>query len=236
MLNRAQARAVLTSGPVNRTAVSGQIHTTATTTYASKSYIDTQDGTFAQPNYYQNQDALNVPLTAVGQPNGVASLDSSGKVPLAQMPALGAGYLLGPFGPTTAVTRRVAGVGPAAALDLCDFAIGVQNITFQPLVFVTVNASTVTGGRTVIEARMSSGTAPYASQTRIARGMGRTNYTDPQSIAVIPCPAATGATPSSFAKTYNIFISLWIYDLYQSSTVETTGVVSASVYLLRTSQ
>lgn len=232
IVNRRQATTIINSAPVNRTGVSSQIHTTATTTYASKTYIDTQDATFALPSYYQSRDDLNVPNTAKGQANGVASLDSSGKIPLAQMPVLGAGYLLGPYGTTTAPVQRVAGQSP---LDIVHFNIGVHGYHFQPLVFATVLATPTSGGRTVIEARISDGQAPYVSQTLVARGIARNLFDDVQSIAVIPCAATAGQTPTSFPDTMNIWVSLWVYDLYQSSTVTATGIVSASVYLLRTS-
>lgn len=232
IVNRLRANTLLTSGPVNRTGVSSEIHSTATTTYASKNFIDAADSTFALPAYYQAQDALNLPLTAVGQPNGAATLDANGQVPLAQMPALGAGYLLGPYGPTSNPVRSVAGGSP---LDVVDFNIGVKNIVFQPLFFASVLATTVSRGRAVLEARMSNGPALYGAQTLIASGMGDTLYTDLQAIALKPT-GTPGVTPSSYPATYNIFISLWLFDLYQSTTVDTTGIVSASVYLLRTSE
>lgn len=230
VVNRRQATTVIDSAPVNRTDVSSQIHTAATATYASKTYIDTQDATFVEPDYYQDRDALNLPLTAVGQPNGAASL-VDGKVPLAQMPALGSGFLLGPYGPTTTPVGRTAGESP---LKLCDIAIGVKNYLFQPLVFGTVLATAAQGGRTVIEARMSDGAAVYGSQTLIARGVGRTLFTDTQAIAIWPTAPTTGATPTSWPDTTDIVVSLWVYDLAQSSTVSANGVVFASLWLLRT--
>jgi hypothetical protein len=254
LVNRLQATNTLTGGPVNRTTVTSQIHTTATQTYAPKAYIDTQDATFALATYYQSQDALNVPSAVVGAINtdtngnpvalghtpagvsayGVASLDGNGQVPLAQMPVLGAGYLLGPFGPTSPVTAQTAGVGGAAAQNFVNFAVGVQNIPFQPMVYATVIASCASGGRPVIEARMSNGQAPYASQTLIARGMGRGGFTDPQAIAVFPCGPSGGETPASWPSTTNIFVSLWLFDLYQYALITTTGLVAGGVYLLRT--
>jgi len=91
----------------------------------------------------------------------------------------------------------------------------------------------VAGGRPVIEARMSNGQAHYVNQTLIARTVGRTSFIDPQCLALGPSPGTSGATPASFPPSYNIFISLYIYDMYQSATITTTGVASAGVYLLR---
>lgn len=224
--NRLQARTILTSGSVNRTVVGSQIND-AIALRASKTYIDTQDAQFQLPAYYQARDALNIPISSVGQPNGVAYLDAgTGKVPLSQMPALGQGYLLGPFGPT-AVFGVTAGSTP---VKIADFNIGVQSMKFTPLIFATViTTSAALGGRSVIEARMSEGSAVYASQTLIGRGTGRDFYVNKQAIAVSP----TGA-PGTFGITYNTWVSLWVKDLTQSTTVASEGILSASVWLMRT--
>jgi hypothetical protein len=73
--NRLQSRTLLSSGTVNRTAVTTQI-SDAIALRASKTYIDTQDALFQLPSYYQTRDALNIPIASVGQPNGVAYLDA----------------------------------------------------------------------------------------------------------------------------------------------------------------
>ena len=232
LITRLQASALLASGPVNRTGVLSELHDTATGTYASKTYIDSQDGTFSLPSYYQTQDALNIPLTSVGQPGGIASLDATTKVPLAQLPNLGSGVLLGPFGPTSTPVSHNVGASPIGILD---FSIGVQSVAFQPLVFATVLATPSDGGRPVIEARLSSGVAAYGSQTLVGRSTGVSQYYDVQPIAVLPCGASAGATPSSFSASTNIFIRLWMYDLFQSTSMEATGVISAVVYLLKVS-
>lgn len=235
LVNRLTANSIFNSATVNRTDVSSQIHTTATTTYADKVYIDNQDALYQLPSYYIARDALNIPTSSIGQPNGVANLDSSGKVPLAQIPVLGAGYLLGPFGWTSTPARAVAGQSP---IKIVDFAIGPKSITFQPVFLATVMATQASGGRCVIEARMSDGpSSVYSSQTLIARGFGRTLYNDLQPVVVIPVPATNGATPTSYPSDYDTFISLWVFDNNQSSTVENDGgIVSAGAWLLRTAE
>jgi hypothetical protein len=255
MVNRKQAQTILNSAPVNRAGVSSQIHTTATTTYAPKTYIDTQDAQYALPSYYQTQDQYNIPLTVMDSLNldfngvptpltmpqgsvvppayGVATLDASGLVPLSEIPSIGAGYLLGPYGPSTSVTGQVAGATYEAALDFMDFKIGVPYFPFQPLVFVSAIVQSAPGGRPVIEARMSNGQAHYVNQDLIARGVGRSNFIDPQALGMIPSPNNPGAPAGAYPSTYNIFISLYIYDMYQSATITTTGIASAGVYLLR---
>lgn len=223
--NRLQGRAVLASGPVNRTVVSSQI-ADAVAAHASKTYIDTQDAQFQLPSYYATRDALNIPISSVGQPDGVAYLDAgTGKVPLSQMPALGAGYLLGPFGPT-AVFAQTMGSTPA---KIADFNIGVQGVRCVPLVFATVLATSASLGRTVIEARISAGSAVHDSQTLIGRGTGRDYYVNKQAIAISP---ASSIAP--LAVNYNIWVSLWAYDITQSTNITAADILSASVYLLRT--
>lgn len=223
--NRLQSRTLLSSGTVNRTAVTTQI-SDAIALRASKTYIDTQDALFQLPSYYQTRDALNIPIASVGQPNGVAYLDAgTGKVPLAQMPPLGQGYLLGPYGPTAVFGVTAGGTWAKIA----DFNVGVQSVKFVPLVYATVIATSASMGRTVIEARISEGSAAHDSQTLIARGTGRDYYVNKQAIAVSP----TGS-PGEFATTYNTWVSLWVKDLTQSTVVASEGIVSASVWLLRT--
>lgn len=224
--NRLQARTILTSGAVNRSVVTTQIND-AVAAHASKTYIDTQDALFQLPSYYATRDALNIPISSVGQPNGVAYLDAgTGKVPLAQMPALGQGYLLGPYGPT-AVLSATAG---STWVKIADFNIGAVGMTFTPLVYGTVVAtSAALGGRTVIEARISSGSAVYASTTLIGRGTGRDFYVNKQAIPISPSGA-----PGTFNGTYNTWVSLWVKDLTQSTDVASEGILSASVWLLRT--
>ncbi len=223
--NRLQSRTVLSSGAVNRTVVNAQI-ADAVALRASKSYIDTQDALFQTPDYYAARDDLNIPISTVGQPSGVAYLDAgTGKVPLTQMPALGQGYLLGPFGPT-AVFSATAG---SSWVKIADYNIGVQSVKCNPLVFGTVIATSAALGRTVIEARVSDGSAVHDSQTLIARGTGRDYYANKQAIALSP----TGSI-APLAVTYDIWVSLWVKDLTQSTVVAADGIISTSVWLSRT--
>lgn len=225
--NRLQARTVLSGGAVNR-ATANTVIQDAVALRASKTYIDGQDAQFQLPSYYQGRDALLVPIASVGQPNGVAYLDAgTGKVPLTQMPALGAGYLLGPYGPTA-----IAGATTGASwAKIADFNIGVQSLQFTPLFFGTVIAtSAVLGGRTVIEARISDGQpASYAATTLIGRGTGRDYLVNKQAIAI-----STSGSPGNFAPTHNTWVSLWVKDLAQSTVVSSEGIISASVWLMRT--
>lgn len=225
IVNRAQAREVLNSGAINRTTVQSQI-TDYALTRAVKSYVDTQDATYVLPSYVATRDALNLPVSKVGQPDGVAFLDAgTGKVPLSQMPAMGGGYLLAAYGPTE-VFGVTAGGSP---VRLANYNIGATGQEFYPMMFGTVLAKSADLGRTVIEARISAGSDTYLNSDLLARGMGRTPYAEIQPIALVPTQKHTPISPS-----YNTWISLWAYDLSQSTVVSSDGAVAVGAYLLKT--
>lgn len=71
-------------------------------------------------------DAGAVQASEVGQPNGVASLDGSGKIPTSQMPVGDVTYK-GNWNATTNTPTLANGVGVAGDLYICDVA-GTQNL------------------------------------------------------------------------------------------------------------
>lgn len=230
ILNRGQGTVLINNAVAGRTFAS-EMAEAAAAEKASKSYIDLADANYVTVDYYQGRDALNVPLASVGQPNGVASL-SGGKIPGAQIPVLGAGYLRGPFGPTTINAVNNATTTP---VKVADFAIGVQSVGFHALAYATVAVDTDPGGRPILEMRLSNGTAVYGSQTLIAQGIGRPMFDGRQIVSITPASATTGASaPAHWAGTTNIVVSLWVYS--SSSTPVTVGsasVISAAVFLTR---
>jgi hypothetical protein len=204
---------------------------------ASKTYIDTQAANYETPSYYQTQDALNIALTKIGVAGGVAALDATTKIPLVQLPSVGAGYIKGPFGPTAgfAVTGTTS-----TPQKIADWNIGVQSLTFMPWVMCSIMVQSLTPlARPVVEIRMSNGSAVYASQTFIARGLGRSLYTSAQSVAVVSAPTVTGATGpgTAYSPTYNIWLSAWLYDANNAGVeAAQNSVTSGAVYLVRTAQ
>ena len=212
----------------------GQINTLTqipTATYAPKSYVDSQDATFQLPSYVTAQDALNVPLSSVGVPGGVATLNSAGDVPLTQLPVLGAGYLLGPYGPTAVAT----GTTGATPLRIAEWNIGNTSLAFRALVFMSVFVTGV-GAHPVVEVRIAdSATQPtYAAGTLVAMGEGRTIYNDYHALIVLPVPDTTGQTPSLLPTGYKIWLTAWVYDLNGLSVTLTGGNIAvASAFLLR---
>ena len=164
LATRLQASTILDSGPVTRVTVDSAAHDAALLR-ATKSYVDTQDALYALDSYPANRDALNTPVASRGAANGTATLDSGSKVPLGQIPVLGAGYLKGPFGPT-AVFPSTATTTP---VRIADFDIGVQSVSFRPLFYATVMASTVELRTSASCWRKRSMLAGASSSSRVKR-------------------------------------------------------------------
>lgn len=211
--------------------------------YATMVYSDNQMALYAQPSYATTQEntlilksQLGVPTTTSPAVTGVATLDTGGKVPLAQMPNLGVGYVLGPYG-----TTATAGGGSTAStpVKIADFNIGTQSLNFHPWAFASVFIQATNNGRPCVELRISNGTpASYAASTLIAQGVARNAYNDYSSISVMPCPDTTGESPTQlYSPTYATWVSMWVYDLNgQTLNYTSNAVASASVFLIRTAQ
>lgn len=202
-------------------------------TYASQTAVTTLAASFAQTTYVTSRDALNIPLSTVGATSGVAALDSGGKVPLAQMPVIGAGYLRGPFGPTA----LSYGTASATPIKIADWQIGTQGLPFRALAFMSLFVTSAMG-RPVVEVRLANAGAavPYGSgDTLIARGVGRWLYNDYHALNVSPVPDAAGESFSTMSLSTNIWVSAWLYDLNNRSVSVSNAqnIPSAAVYLLR---
>jgi hypothetical protein len=232
LLTKLDVDTAFANAAVSQTVVASAV-TTAVGNMASQTSVNNALSAFIQPGYVTNVEATLIPLTEVGALGGIAPLNSSGVIPSQFVPSLGSGYCLGPFGPT-AVTSVTAGAQP---VKFADWSIGVQNISFQPLVFMSVLAGAVNGGRPVIEVRISSGVATYANQTLVARGVGRSCWNDAQTINVLPAPASaghTGVAGTGYPTTYNTWLSAWLYDANaQQVSISTGNVANAGAYLIR---
>jgi hypothetical protein len=235
LLTKLDIDTAFANASISQTSVQGMINS-AVATMASQSFINQALTAFIQPNYLANAENTLIPLTNVGVPGGVAPLNGSGVIPSQFVPSLGAGYCLGPFGPTS-TTSVTAGAQP---VKFADWSIGVQNLSFQPMVFMTLFAGAIHGGRPVIEVRISSGVDTYANQTLVARGVGRNCWNDFQAINVLPIPSATGHTGvagTGYPTNYNTWLSAWIYDANaQTVSVNSLNIAIANAYLIRYQQ
>ncbi len=192
-----------------------------------------------QQSQLQAESVKYITNASVGAASGVASTDASNYVPVAQLPSMGSGYLVGPFGISAAFSGSATTIsnGP---LKVAEWAIGVNAINFQPLVFMLVNATTSDNlGRSVIEVRISNGPSNNYSTSNplVAIGTGRSFYTGLQPISVLPCAPASGRTGSAaYPPTYNTYLTAWLYDagVGTSTVTNATGaIISATAFLVR---
>ena len=231
--NRINEENALAAGN-SRSYVTGRAHTLAAP-YATKAYVDNQDATFESVVYYQNQDQLLTPNAYKGAPSGIASLDSSGKIPVAQIPVLGIGILRGPI----PVTTTAGGTTDSTPLQIAQWQLGQLALTCQVWVFMAVSIVSA-GGRPVVEVR--AGTAAqstYASQTLIAGGHGRTWFNDYQTVEVFPADPnlndVNGSIQAPYGPNTNLNVTAYAFDDDGGHVTTQAGlVVNASLYLVRT--
>jgi len=220
---------------VGREYVDAQVVSQASA-YASKGYIDDADGGYADIAYYQGRDELNVAVLDKGSPDGVASLDSTGKIPPIQVPPLGSGVIRGPWGLTTALS----GITSTTPVKVAEFTIGVTGWNFRPWTFLVGQVDCTAFARPIIEVRIGSpANTTYASQTLVAQGQGRAVYDDAQVVSVMP-GAASGAMSDGIQTYYlpnmDARLSVWVYsDEPRGGQVSMTGTSlwAASAYILR---
>lgn len=233
VVNRLAVVTALNTAIPNRDGVTAQAHTTAQN-YGAKTYVDGQDSTFQLPSYMTTQDALNVPNSSVGAPNGAAALDTATKIPLTQLPSIGAGIIAGPFG----LTASFAGTTSAVPMKIADFNLGAAGLTFQPLVYLAAFI-TGTGAQPVIEVRIANSTTAvsYAAGALVAKGVGRSLYNDYHAVIATPAGPDASSYPTALGPTYNVWLSAWLYDANNSSVTLSDGnVASGAVFYVRTAQ
>jgi hypothetical protein len=230
---------------VSQIAVAGQI-ATAVASLASQVSVNNALAAFVQPPYYQNQDALLVPLTSVGAPSvtadptasppvvgvtGVASLDGTGKIPSVQVPTLGAGYLQGPYGPTATFSASAT----IAPIKIADWNIGAAGVSFVPEVYMSLLVHAVNLGRPVVEVWISNAPFAYGTGTLLSRGTGPNFWNDLMTVNVVPVPARNAQVGGSgFSPTYTTWITAWLYDQAgQGVSVVASNIAIAGAYLWR---
>jgi hypothetical protein len=237
IIDTAGAESIISSLPINQTVVESQIITKASL-YATKNSLDTTLTNYATRSYMLSENSRGILSSQIGVQGGIAGTDSSNKVPLSQLPSMGNGFVLGPFG-VTAVYAGDAGAVSSGPFKFAEWAIGTNPITFKPIAFMVANVYTNSDfGRPVIEIRITNGPATaYSSlDPLVAMGTGRKFYTGLQPVAVMPCNSnlSGGSPATNFTSSYNTYLTAWIYDAWQGrSAAQTSSIVSAGAYLLR---
>jgi hypothetical protein len=233
---------------ISQGAVAGQI-ATAVALLASQTSINNALANYAQPAYITAQDALLLPTSWVGVPSvpanpaatpptaaitGVASLDGTTKIPLVQVPALGAGFISGPWGPTA----TFAGSATNTPIKICDWNIGATGVSFYPRVYMSLLASAANLGRPVVEVWISNAPMIYGAGTLVARGAGRNFWNDAMTVNVVPVPSKTGQVGGTgLSPTYTAWLTAWLFDANgEGVSVSTGNIVSAGLYLWRYQQ
>jgi hypothetical protein len=231
--SRLQANAVLLAPTPNQTSVITQVNT-AVSGLASSVAVNNALNSYVQSSYLTSQAALLIPLSSKGAVNGVASLDGTGKIPLSQIPVLGAPWVKGPYGPTGVFTATSS----ASPVKIADWNIGVAQFVFQPLVYMSLFAQTSAAGRPVVEVWINNSPSPsYGTGTMVAKGSGRTGFSDFQAIAVHPSSTIPSAAGQGYATNYTTWLTAWVYDANgQSVTVNSNNIASAAAYLWRVRQ
>lgn len=230
---------------VSQTAVAGQVGA-AVAGLASTVTVNNGLAVFAQPNYYQTQDALLLPLTSVGAASvvanptasppvvgvqGVASLDSGGKIPTAQVPVLGSGFVSGAWGPTATFNASAT----TTPVKIADWNIGASGVPFQPMAFMSLLIKAVNRGRPVVEIWLNAAPATYGTGTLVARGRGRDFWNDFMTVNVVPVPSKNAQVGGvGFAATYTAWFTAWMYDATgQGVSLISSNIVNAGIYLMR---
>jgi len=216
------------AGGTQRSYVDNKV-ATGVTGLARTDYVDAADNNAATPAYYQQQDGLLIPNAQKAAANGVASLDSGSKIPVAQIPAFGAGNIQGPFG-TTSRTTGTAGQG--GSFTIANWTLSAPGFSWRPLIFASAIISGAGSTRPCLEARLSG--------TLIGFGWGFA-YNGYQAVSLHPAPDITsqsGNPPTSYSGASTPNISLNIVEPFNNSgtsvTFGATGyLVTAVVYLVK---
>lgn len=219
----------------SRSFADGRVATLAEA-YATRDYVDTADAGYVDAAYVAGQDALNVPASSVGAPNGVAPLDSTGKIPIANCPTLGFGTLRGPWGAANTYSGTASNSTPQ---KLADFTIGQTTWNFRPLAFLTVQVDVSANARPVVEVRIGTPSdTTYASQTLVGSGIGRAFYNDAQVISVFPAGALGAMSDGNqtyYGPNYDARLTVWVYNLSSTGAVAfgTGSVWTAAAFIAR---
>ncbi|WP_131813760.1 hypothetical protein [Mycolicibacter kumamotonensis] len=208
--------------------------------YATKGHADELTSDWASQSYYQTQDALNILKTELGHTGGIASLDGDGKLPAAQIPALGFGTFRGRWG----VSATYAGSTGTTPMKIAQFDLGVTGWSFQPWVFLVAQLQVSLEATPAVEVRIGDITndTTYDSQTLVASGIGRYAYNDLQAVVVraaAPIGSMANGVQTSYSPNLNARLTVWAFNKNESNPAgqisASQNSVSGAAYIMRIS-
>ena len=188
----------------------------------------------------------------------LATTDTNGLIPLAQLPSMGSGYIDGPYGCTQVYS---GGSTSGGTFRFADWNIRQPSIGyFQPMVFMIVQTNSDFLGRAMIEVRISeskpSPTGYNTAHPLVAKGIGKSfrhkipgssdSPNNIQTVAVMPCSAANGRSFSGttdFGSSYgsgttkSFYLTAWLLEAGVDGVgiSGVSSVVSGSAFLLKMS-
>lgn len=157
---------------VDNAYVDGVVATKATTLVAP-GYVDSADAAIAKKTGADAADALYVPNSSKGQPNGVPSLDVDAYIPAGQLGTVPAGRKA--FGPSS-VTYFLSGSRELLSINAKEYKVASLTLTDPGFPYVILAYAMIRGGSTVgTQAGLDKGTGNYA-QLSILRSTDDKKY------------------------------------------------------------
>lgn len=207
--------------------------TTLSAPLADRSYVDNQDATFTTTAYYQQQDALLIPSAQRGAANGVASLDASSKIAVAQMPLLGDTTMVGPYKPGSLFDVSSVASTPA---KIASWSIAAPTYAHFPLVFMSLlinhdSSAANHVGKAVVE--VCKGTA-YSTSTVVAKGQTAT-WNGWAPLSVYPAVYTTTSVPVSYSTGTALELTAWLFSPFSDNLMSTvSGWTKGAAFVVKT--
>lgn len=183
---------------------------------ATKTTVDQADGLRTTKTYVDQQDALNLAKNKIGAASGVASLDSSGAIPAAQLARTPHTKILGPWTYTGA--SRTSDGSATYNNDLYLFTITVPALNIgvaRWMVYGTFEVYNAVGIRADVKAMFY--------QYEVSRARGRNNgSTAPYGVSMVPLTDVVGQTPSGWQTNVSNNIDFYLVAPFSGGTAGIT--------------
>lgn len=207
--------------------------TTAVNPLALTDVVNADDNGRASRDYVDTQDAKSVPSTAKGAANGVASLDASSRIPLAQIPtgSVPRSLLRGPYGLSLASTIEEAYWDGSGQWDKFIGSITIPapggSGLWRPICLGRFEVYNWGGaGRADIRGMVGS--------YELFRARGRNGGADqPYGVTLTPQTDTSNQTPGGWAVTSGLTINFYLQAPFENTRVGLAGANSVVGYAVR---